>query len=147
MSSRDVHLLIKMPPTAAGSVPVGREKADATNVGSVGAPMAGAILEVIAKPGASRRQPWTSVSSPRLHASANGMQALSVENHFHPFWSFYHCNICQLLGSLLSRLLCQGGDAAVRHVGHEDGDCGVGAAVRHDQACRRQRGKIMRLSC
>ena len=41
-------------PTAAGSVPVGREKADATNVGSVGAPMAGAILEVIAKPGASR---------------------------------------------------------------------------------------------
>ncbi len=51
------HLLIRPLLTAAGSVPVGREKADVTNVGSVGAPMAGAILEVIAKPGAQARHP------------------------------------------------------------------------------------------
>lgn len=44
------------PSFCAGSTPIGRDKADPTNVGSVGAPMAGTILEVIAKPGADRDQ-------------------------------------------------------------------------------------------
>lgn len=47
----------------AGTAPAGREKADPINVGSVGAPMAGKILEVIAKPGAPFNSPDDTVTA------------------------------------------------------------------------------------